>query len=266
MSIITLTSDWNQGDYYVSSMKGKIYSLIPDAVIIDINHQIPAFSYIKAAFVIKNCYQNFPEGTVHLICVNSEASMKMPHVAVMYNNHYFIGTDNGFFGLLFDNQPVTAVELPASASSFPELEVFVEFASQLIKGNKIEKLGKPRPQLNLPAPYLATLDNSVINGSVIYIDSYRNAITNITHEMFEMIGKGRRFEILVQSNHYKVKKINQFYNQTPEGELLALFNSAGLLEIAINKGFVADLLNLSANSVVRIKFYDTPEREELKLL
>ena len=100
---------------------------------------------------------------------------------------------------------------------------------------------------------LPTIDESTINGSVIYIDSFRNAITNISRELFDQIGKGRPFEIFVQSNHYKINRINKKYSDSSTGEMLALFNSLGLLEIAINSGNAADLLNLSVNSVVRIK-------------
>ena len=103
-------------------------------------------------------------------------------------------------------------------------------------------------------PLLASINESVIAGSVIYIDSYQNAITNISRELFEKIGKGRPFEILVQSYHYKINRINKTYNETSDGELLAIFNSVGLLEIAINRGKVAELLNIGLHSNIRVKF------------
>jgi S-adenosylmethionine hydrolase len=103
---------------------------------------------------------------------------------------------------------------------------------------------------------LPTIDESVINGSIVYIDSYRNAITNIPKELFEKIGKNRPFDVFIQSNHYKINKINKTYSETSAGELLALFNSLNLLEIAISSGNAADLLNLNINSIIRIKFYD----------
>ena len=105
-------------------------------------------------------------------------------------------------------------------------------------------------------PILPTIDETTINGSVVYIDSFRNAITNISRELFDQIRKGRPFDIFIQSNYYKINRLNKNYHDSSTGELLALFNSLGLLEIAINSGNAADLLNLSINSVVRIKFYD----------
>jgi len=103
-------------------------------------------------------------------------------------------------------------------------------------------------------PLRAAIDQSVITGSVIYIDSFRNAITNITRDLFDRIGDNRPFEIYVQSNHYVINRLNNYYHETAPGEILAIFNSVGLLEIAINKGNAADLLNLSTNSSIRVKF------------
>ena len=78
-------------------------------------------------------------------------------------------------------------------------------------------------------------------------------------EMAVYGGEGRDFEIFVQSNHYVIKKINQYYHETPAGEILALFNSVGLLEVAMNSGNAADLLGLSSNSSVRVKFAEKVE-------
>jgi S-adenosyl-L-methionine hydrolase (adenosine-forming) len=105
--------------------------------------------------------------------------------------------------------------------------------------------GKP---LQRSIPRRATIEKDVINGSVIYIDSYQNAITNITRELYERIGKGRKFEIALQSNHYRLNRINKTYSETSAGELLVLFNYLDLLEVAINKGNAAELLNLNTNS------------------
>ncbi len=258
MAIVTIISDWNRNDYYLASLKGRILGNCPGTNIIDITHQITPFNSAQAAFVLRNCFRNFPEGTVHLICVNSESTKEKPHVAVKALNHYFIGCNNGIFGLIFDDEPEEAVILhqdKIQTESFPELSVFADIACNIIKNNRLQQLGTPVKSLLKQIPMLPTIDESVINGSVIYIDSYRNAITNITQELFDKIAKGRRFEMYIQSNYYKINRINKKYNESSTGELLALFNSSGLLEIAINSGNTADLLNLNINSTVRIKFY-----------
>jgi len=258
MPIITLTSDWYNNDYYVGAVKGKILRTCPGASIIDITHQIAPFNISQAAFVLKNCYLEFPVGTIHIICVNSENADDEPHVVVKANGHYFISSDNGLYGLLLDDDADDLIRLDTNdnQNGFPAFGVLADAACALIKGSSLQDLGKPQKNLNKQVPMLPAIDEAVINGSVVYIDSYRNAITNINRELFERVGKKRKFEIYIQSNHYKVRKLNDSYNQTSVGDLLAMFNSSGYLEVAINKGNAADLLNLDIGSVIRVKFLD----------
>jgi S-adenosylmethionine hydrolase len=258
MQIITLTSDWHKNDFYVASIKGRILSQCPDTRIVDVSHQVQAFNILQAAFVLKNCYRNFPDGTIHIIAVNSEPDNEKSLVLVKASNHYFITCDNGIFGLLLDEEPDKIYKIkgnPDDKDTFVSLNVFSRVACDLVKGKKPESIGTPQKTINKHMPVLPAIDESLINGSVIYIDSYRNAVTNIPIDLFKRIAKNRPFEIFIQSNHYKINKINKTYNETSAGEILVLFNSAGLLEIAINKGNAADLLNLNTNSIVRVKFY-----------
>lgn len=258
MQIITLTSDWHKNDFYVASIKGRILSECPDTKIVDVSHQIQSFNILQAAFVLKNCYSNFPEGTIHIIAVNSEPDDEKPLVLVKALKQYFIACDNGIFGLLLDDEPDEIYKIKASAgdiNTFVELNIISKVACELLKGKKPQSIGTPQKNLNKHVPVLPAIEESIINGTVIYIDSYRNAVTNIPRELFERIGKKRPFEIFIQSNHYRINKINKTYNETSAGEMLVIFNSADLLEIAINRGNAADLLNLNTNSVVRVKFY-----------
>ncbi len=256
MTIVTLTTDWNRNDYYVGAIKGKILSQSTRAQVVDISHQVQSYNINQAAFVLRNCFYNFPKGSVHIIGVNTEGSKDMPFLLVEYKKHYFLGADNGIFGLLFSQGPNKIIELksPPDLRSFSSFSIFAEAASKLANGDKAESLGKVVKKYQEKIPLRAAIDKSVITGSVIYIDSFRNAITNITMDLFERIGGGRAFEIYPQNNYYIITRLNNFYHETAPGEILALFNSVGLLEIAISKGNAADLLNLSTNSSIRVKF------------
>jgi S-adenosylmethionine hydrolase len=260
MPIITLTTDWKSNDYYTGAVKGCILSHNPGALVVDINHHVHPFNTAQAAFILKNSFIHFPKGSVHLIDVNSELTDQSHHIAIQYSGHYFVGADNGGFGLIFNDNIENIVRIEMfgddNCSTFPALHVFAPAAAFLAKGNDILELGPRQNDINRQTPMIPTIGESVITGSVIYIDSYMNVITNISRELFDQIGKGRRFEILVQSNHYRITRINKNYNETSSGELLAIFNSSALLEIAINKGKVVELLNLGINSNVRVKFFE----------
>lgn len=257
MPVITLTTDWNKNDYYLAMVKGRIMSLCPETRIIDISHQVPAFNIRQAAFLIKNSYLHFPEGTIHIIGVSSATVLIGKFLATKVNNQYFLTYDTGIFGQIFKNEPEEIVEINSSGKEsdiFPEFSVLVDAACQLINRGTLSTIGTTAKDYIKTVPLRAAIEDSTITGRIIYIDSYRNAITNITKELFERVGQNRPFEILVQSERYRITKINKTYSETTLGELLAIFNTIDLLEIAMNHGNVADLLALDTDSSIRIKF------------
>ena len=256
MPIITLTTDWNKADYYIGAVKGVIYSNCTNATVVDISHQVKPFNIFQAAFILKNSYKYYPKGTVHIIGVKTDTSDNLKYTAAEFDGHYFLGTDNGIFSLLFkDNNPVKYYSIKnIEHSNFPTLDIFSKIACQLINGEDIASLGNKVDEILRRVPLRATIEDNVITGSIVYIDSFQNAITNVSKDLFERVGNGKPFKIFVQSNHYVISKINKSYQETSVGELLAIFNSLNLLEIAINGGNAAELLNLDTNSSIRIKF------------
>jgi len=257
MPIITLTSDWGLKDHYLASVKGAFLRSIPEVTLIDISHQIPPFDLNQASFVLKSAYKNFPEGSIHIVGVNTEASIEMPHVLIKHQGHYFIGADNGIFSLMFDESPDLIIELDiiqtSNRFSFSTKDVFVQAAMHLIEGNAIEHLGEKREELTNRMSFKPVIESNLIKGKVIYIDGYQNVITNITEELFNQVVKGKKFKILLRAGNYEIGTISKSYMDVSEGELLALFDSENHLEISINKGKASSLLGLGIDDVVRIE-------------
>lgn len=265
MPLITLISDWNNKDFYVGMIKGKVLSRVPEASLVDISHEIEPFNLSQAAFVLRNSYPHYPPGTIHLVLINTEPEPGQAIIAALYEGHYFIGTDNGVFGLLFKSEPEKIVKVPFENMEFPSvLDAYTTAACQLLSGEALEQLGEATETFQKQLPRRAVIEESVINGSVIYIDSYQNAFTNITRDLFDRIGKGRPFEIFLSSNHYRIDKITMRYGEVPVGELVVIFNSLDLLEIAINKGPAVQLLNLMIGSTIRVKFFENKQMARMK--
>lgn len=251
MAIITLTTDLGLKDHYVSSVKGSILSQLPQASIIDISHQIPTYNIQDAAYIIKNAYPNFPKGSIHIIGIKAEQTSQSSHVIVFSDGHYFISADNGIFSFL-DTAIEKIIELPASISTFPTRDVFAAVATSMAKGTKMEELGKIKENLLERMPFRAATMADMIRGTVEYIDSYGNVMCNITQTLFNQIGKGREFKI--EFARYEIFKISKTYNDVPEGEILALFNSADQLEISMNSDRANSMLNLKLNDSITIRF------------
>jgi S-adenosylmethionine hydrolase len=256
MPILTLTSDWGLKDHYAGAVKGAILSKMPEATIVDISHDIPSFEIEQAAFVIRNSYKNFPKDTVHIIGINTEESDKFSHLVVKVEDQYFIGTDNGIFSLIFDKKPDKIIELqiPQDSSffTFSSRDRFVSAAVHLAQGKKMEELGEKRDSIVEKILLNPVVEKNVIKGHVVYIDSYENIITNIRESLFSEVGKGAKFNIFFRS--YEITKISTSYTDVPIGEILALFDSNGYLEIAMNQGNAAGLLGLNFKDMIRIEF------------
>ena len=101
MSIITLTTDYGNKDYFVSSLKAKIISEIESAEILDISHNISPFNLTEAGYILQGAFRNFPKGTIHVICVDSELTPENRHIVIKHEESFFIGADNGVFSLIF---------------------------------------------------------------------------------------------------------------------------------------------------------------------
>jgi hypothetical protein len=261
MPIITLTTDWGIKDHFVSAVKGQILSLLPNANILDISHLTPSFDLIQSSFVFLNSYKNFPAGTIHIIGINSirEDEKGSEYIAIKDNDQYFIGCDNGFFSIVFPQNPQKIIEIAAAKNlitTFPTRDIFIKVAVHLAQGGTFEEIGPERTSMNRKLTLLPVVDERVIRGSIAYVDSYKNLVTNITKDLFERVAHGRKFIIFIRSFEYDLNRISNTYNEVPEGEKLAIFNSSGYLEIAINKGPASSLLGLKNNDSIRIEFND----------
>lgn len=261
MAIITLTTDLGLKDGYVGSIKGAILKELPSVSIVDISHNIKKFDITEAAFILKNVFHDFPEGSIHIIGVKAEATLTTPHVVVLFKNHYFIGADNGIFSLIFDVLPEKVVELSISQDTdiltFPTKDVFVKAACHIARGGSMEVIGKPISSLRKSEGLRSFSEGSnVLKGFVVYIDSYENIITNITKQEFYNFGKSRKFNIFFRRSEYSINTISKNYNDVVSGERLALFSASGFLEIAMNNSNASGIFGVRIRDVIRIEFYD----------
>ncbi len=255
--IITLTTDWGTKDHYLAAVKGSIATHIPDATVMDISHDITPFDLNEASYILRNSWKDFPEGTIHIIGVNSEASIEHPHLVIKEKGHYFIGADNGIFCLTFDAPPEEIYELDIFQASnkytFSTKDVFIQAARHILEGKALSELGNPLEELNNKMAFKPVTEENLIKGKVIYIDRYENVVTNISESLFKDMSKGKSFVIYLRAGKYELKKIHTSYSDVVEGELVALFGSDNFLEIAQNKGRAAGLLGIQLDDVIRIE-------------
>ena len=269
MNFITLITDFGYKDFSIAITKANIYNSIKDVIIVDISHQISPFNNTEAAYILKNSYKSFPQGSIHIIGVESELTPENSHLVMSFDNHFFIGANNGIFSLITESlKPDKIVEINihnSIISTFPMIDVFVKVAKHIVSNGSLDVIGKEIneiKQLTEIKPVINQKKDQIL-GSVIYIDNYGNVITNITKKIFNEIGKSRPFTI--EARRIKFKKIYSSYSQAidysikrkkreEDGKKLALFNSAEHLELAIYKSNPETVG--SANSLFGLNYRD----------
>ena len=87
MSVITLTTDFGIKDHYVGSIKGALFNELQNVNIVDVSHNISPFNIVEAAYIIENSYKNFPDGSIHIIGVDSEKTVEQSHLVIKLDNH-----------------------------------------------------------------------------------------------------------------------------------------------------------------------------------
>ena len=281
MSIITLTTDYGLKDHFVGALKGKILTEYPEAQIVDISHNIDPFNTAEASYIIGAAYLSFPKGTVHLLGVDAERNKETQHIAMHWNDHYFICADNGTLGMLIKNivpEKIVSINihdrLPSNAT---DIDAFVKVACHVAKGGSLNVIGKEISEIKRATELQPIIDSNgkSIKGYVVYVDHLGNIVTNISRKMITDMAMGRSYEIVMndKSNHSKkdnIKQVGERYSDIAtsskyvlkdyEGTKLAIFNEAGFLEIALFRsnpytvGTAATLLGIGYRDVITINF------------
>ncbi len=255
--ILTLTTDFGLRDHYVGTMKGVILSRCPEARLVDISHEVPAFSLYAGAYTIDQAARYFPPGTVHLVVVDPGVGTERRAVVVETAQQFFVAPDNGVLSLVcarsgagnaweLTNQ---SLFLPATSSTFHGRDIFAPVAAALVCGVAAHDLGPAvRDLVCLPA--LDPLPEAgTWAGLVFSVDSFGNIITNFTRERFGGLAD-KPFELTV--NGYRLKTFHRTFGDAPPDKVFAYYGSSGYVEVGVREGSAAALTGARPGSRINL--------------
>lgn len=254
--IITFMTDFGLSDAYTAMMKGVVLSINRNAYIIDITHYINIGSIFQGACMLKETYAYFPKGTVHVAVVDPGVGSSRRQLAIKAAGHFFVGPDNGIFWPIIEENPnaeiinlsETRYFLSHVTSTFHGRDIFAPVAAYISLGTEISKMGTSMSEpekLTLPKPYLK---HDTLKGQITRIDNFGNLITNITENTLSRFLEGKK--PVIHIGDYKIPWLCDTYSDRDKGELLALINSSGLLEIAVNLGKASEYLGRSPDEIL----------------
>lgn len=256
--LITLTTDFGPGSPYVAQMKGVILTICRDAELVDITHAIGPQNVREGAIVLGDVAPRFPAGTIHVAVVDPGVGTARRLIYVEIGLQRFLAPDNGLLGLVARrqlSQRLFALEnpafwLPQPSQTFHGRDILAPVAAHLASGIDPGELGPALDQIEMLAWQRPVKNGDRVTGEVLYVDSFGNLITNIGPD--EVTSLGELSRLAIDCGGRQIRGIVRTYGATLPGELLALFDSQGRLEIAVANGSAARLLPVRQGETVTV--------------
>ena len=239
-------------------MKGAILRVNPCCQVVDITHQIGPQDVLEASFVLKNTYSYYPLGTIHVVVVDPGVGSRRRPVVLRKNGHFFVGPDNGVFTFVLSGKGRTEgyevarreFFLSPLSNTFHGRDIFAPVAGHLSLGKDPKLLG-PRARdfvrVEWPQPQVK---GKKLLGRVLWADAFGNLITNISREEYGRVIEDRPIQI--KGKRWRIDRIHCTYGEGQRGQPMALFGSAGLLEISVNLGSAKQALGLKSGDPLTI--------------
>jgi hypothetical protein len=257
--LIAWLSDFGTSDHYVGVMKGVALTIAPDLTFVDITHDIAPQDVLAGAMALGVAYRFFPPETIFVAVVDPGVGSSRKAVAARIGSRTFVGPDNGLFTRVLDEgEPVHAVELATPRFALPEIsrtfegrDRFAPAAAWLARGVQLDDLGPKVPtlrRLQWPTPRQA---GSLLEGEVIHVDRFGNAISNLTALQVDAWRQGEAVRVLV--GDLSLDGLAGTYVDVEPGAPCALVGSAGYLEVAVNGGNAAVSLGIGRGTPILLR-------------
>ena len=261
-SIITFLSDFGHDDWFVGVVHGVLYTLAPDAHIVDLSHSVPPGHIARGAFMLEAACPDFPPGTVHLAVVDPGVGTSRRAIAAVAHGQVFVGPDNGLLEWALADPQALVHELVQEAlfrqpvsRTFHGRDVFAPVAARLARGEAIAAFG---PRITDPvhlAAHPPEKRGDMLVGRVEFLDRFGNALTNLTTtSIAAAFGDGTPdVSLEVHVLDRRLTGLTRSYGDAPVGTLVAILGSSGRLEIAQVGGAASERIGIGEGDVVLVR-------------
>jgi len=246
--IITLLTDFGTKDHYVAAMKGVILSINPGCLLVDISHDVVPQDIQEGALILANTFFYFPKRTIHLSVVDPGVGSPRKPVLLVTQNYFFVGPDNGLFGLVAQRERVKQLVvltrkkyfLPSVSMTFHGRDIFAPVAAHLSLGVKPSAFGYETRSLNELEIQRPIVKDGKLSGEILHIDTFGNLVSNISEERLFQFIRGRPF--LIRAGRKGIRDLKSGYWEGKKGEPIAMIGSSGFLEISVREGNAQKML------------------------
>lgn len=248
---LVLFTDFGSADFYAGVMRAVLASLSPTSSVLDLHHDIPAHDIDAASFVLARAFEYLPRNAVVVAVVDPGVGTERRGLIVSIGERTIVGPDNGLVSDLLVSASLSATArfvaidesmarretgIRSRGDTFHGRDIFAPVAAAIALGTSVSRLGMRADGVvmlrNVPG---ASVDGGVIHARGRYVDRFGNVMSDVPLELVERVfGDVERVRVSVAGRD--AGPLRRTYAEGESGELMALINSWGLVEVAMNGG------------------------------
>ena len=259
--LITLLTDFGLQDHYVASMKGVILDIMPQAVLVDLGHDIAPGDVWAAGFLLHAAYACFPSHTIHLCVVDPGVGTARRPIIVTTEHHWFVAPDNGLLTPVFDREKEFRVfEITAEhyfrkpvSRTFHGRDLFAPVAAWMARGIEPFRFGNEiGDPVRLDWPRVRRAAENEFAGAILHVDRFGNLISNFPAQDMEKVVERGNIAFQYWIKDQLIQAIYGSYAEAPAGQLFAICGSSGYVEFSVRNGSAAAATGASRGDPVRL--------------
>jgi S-adenosylmethionine hydrolase len=253
---VVFMTDFGLIDDSVALCKGVMYGITPDLRIVDLTHQVNAFSIQDGARFLFGATPYFPAGTVFLVVVDPGVGSSRKAVVVKSKRgQYFVLPDNGLITMVEDRDSIEAIREITNpnwmvgakiSSTFHGRDIFSPVGAHIARGDDWTQVGPPVRELVRLDLKPASADDKGLTGEIIALDGpYGNLITNISADDFLKLGyqRGDKLKLMIAGREIEMPFVRTF-SDVPLKQPLLFIDSRGRASFAINQASFAAMYGI----------------------
>ncbi|MCP4218786.1 MAG: SAM-dependent chlorinase/fluorinase [bacterium] len=265
--ICGLITDFGNQDYFIGVLKGVMKQICPTVEIIDITNDIPSYNLLAASFALAQSYPFFPCAGIFLVVVDPGVGTSRDMLLAEYGGHWFIAPDNGVLTPILHEEDKTVYRLENNdyflirgSSTFEARDKMAPVAAYLAAGVEPSQMGTVTDRYIINPDFFPTIEKKTIKAAIVYVDKFGNLMTNVSAEQLKQASGEAGSDVDFSKAAFTVeiggRSINRFFSTYGSGgdDVFMLTGSHGNLEIAVNRGSAARLLDVRIGQRLTIRF------------